>query len=146
MLQLRLYSRERGLDDSSLLFFEQLPSPVVCIALTGSDSLLVYTYQNILYHFIINATFEAVTLVQVGQIALNGIVRAPARVRAVSWILPDHQLRESPISPNISVQPLIVYRRRRSGTGCCSCLRDLPRRCQACAIAVLHRCWRRLEI
>lgn len=42
----------------------------------------------------INASSAAVTLVQVGQIALNGIVRAPARVRAVSWVLPDHQLRK----------------------------------------------------
>ena len=66
----------------------------MCIALTGQDSLLVYTYQNILYHFVINATATAVTLVQVGQIALNGIVRAPARVRAVNWILPEHQLRK----------------------------------------------------
>lgn len=89
-----MYSRERGLDDSSLLYVEQLPSPAVNIAITGQDSLLVYTYQNILYHFVINASSAAVTLVQVGQIALNGIVRAPARVRAVSWILPDHQLRE----------------------------------------------------
>ena len=63
------------------------------VALTGQDSLLVYTYENILYHYVINATSAAVTLVPVGQIALNGIVRAPARVRAVSWILPDHQLR-----------------------------------------------------
>lgn len=75
---------------------EQLPSAAVVIALTGQDSLLVYTYQNILYHFVINATSTAVSLVQVGQIALNGIVRAPARVRAVSWILPDHQLRKAP--------------------------------------------------
>ena len=74
---------------------EQLPSAAVVIALTGQDSLLVYTYQNILYHFVINANSTAVSLVQVGQIALNGIVRAPARVRAVSWILPDHQLRKA---------------------------------------------------
>lgn len=92
--QLRLYSRELGLDESSLVFVEQLPSPIVVISLTGQDSLLVYTYDNILYHFVINATTSAVTLVQVGQIALNGIVRAPARVRAVSWILPDDQLRK----------------------------------------------------
>lgn len=98
-MQLRLYSRERGLDDS-LLYVEQLPSPVVCISITGQDSLLVYTYQNILYHFIINASSATVTLVQVGQIALNGIVRAPARVRAVSWILPEHQLREFPPDPS----------------------------------------------
>ncbi len=61
--------------------------------MSGQDSLLVYTYENILYHYVINASSAAVTLVQVGQIALNGIVRAPARVRAVCWILPDHQLR-----------------------------------------------------
>ena len=78
------------------------------MALTGSDSLLVYTYQNILYHFIINASFEVVNLVQVGQIALNGIVRAPARVRAVSWILPDHQLRESQVFVKQLVQVLMV--------------------------------------
>ena len=82
------------------------------MALTGSDSLLVYTYQNILYHFIINASFEVVNLVQVGQIALNGIVRAPARVRAVSWILPDHQLREPQVSMKQLVQILMVFRRR----------------------------------
>ena len=89
-----MYSRERGLDDFSLLYVEQLPSPVVTMSLTGQDSLLVYTYQNILYHFVINASQAAVTLVQVGQIALNGIVRAPARVRAVNWILPEYQLRK----------------------------------------------------
>ena len=64
------------------------------MSLTGQDSLLVYTYQNVLYHFVINASLSSVALVQVGQIALNGIVRAPARVRAVSWILPEHQLRK----------------------------------------------------
>ncbi|KAL6717855.1 WD40 repeat protein [Lecanora helva] len=100
--ELRLYSREHGLDDSSLLYVEQLPSPAVTIALTGQDSLLVYTYQNILYHFVINASTTAVTLVQVGQIALHGIVRAPARVRAVSWILPDHQLREGDPSQDVA--------------------------------------------
>lgn len=62
--------------------------------MTGQDSLLVYTYENILYHYIVNASNVAVTLVQVGQLTLHGIVRAPARVRAVTWILPDLQLRE----------------------------------------------------
>jgi RAB6A-GEF complex partner protein 1 len=72
------------------------------MSLSGQDSLLVYTYENILYHFVINASSTAVTLVQVGQIALNGIVRAPARVRAVCWILPDHQLREFLVFPQIA--------------------------------------------
>ena len=93
VLQLRLYSRELGLDDTSMVYTERLPAPTVVISLSGQDSLLVYTYENILYHFVVNVSSAAVTLVQVGQIALHGIVRAPARVRAVSWILPEHQLR-----------------------------------------------------
>lgn len=64
------------------------------MSMTGQDSLLVYTYENVLYHYIVNASDTTVTLFQVGQLALNGIVRAPARVRAVTWILPDFQLRK----------------------------------------------------
>lgn len=90
---MRLYSRELGLDDTSMVYTERLPAPTVVISLSGQDSLLVYTYENILYHFVIDVSSAAVTLVQVGQIALHGIVRAPARVRAVSWIIPEHQLR-----------------------------------------------------
>ena len=89
-----MYSREAGLRTSSVLFIEQLSSPVVVMSLTGQDSLLVYTYENVLYHFIINMASHSVSLVQVGQLALNGIVRAPARVRAVTWILPEDQLRK----------------------------------------------------
>lgn len=62
--------------------------------MTGQDSLLVYTSENVLYHYIVSASDTTVTLFQVGQLTLNGIVRAPARVRAVTWILPDHQLRK----------------------------------------------------
>ena len=77
------------------MYTERLPSPAVVITLTGQDSLLAYTYENVLYHYIINASGATVNLLQVGQIGLHGIVRAPARVRAVSWILPRVQLRES---------------------------------------------------
>ena len=93
--QLRLYSRERRLEATSLMYTERLPSPVVVITLTGQDSLLAYTYDNVLYHYVVNASGTTVSLVQVGQIALHGIIRAPARVRAVSWILPENQLRKS---------------------------------------------------
>lgn len=74
---------------------ERLPSSAVVIALAGQDSLLVYTYENVLYHYVVNTNGANVSLVQVGQIALHGIVRAPARVRAVGWILPEQQLRKS---------------------------------------------------
>jgi hypothetical protein len=65
--------------------------------------LLVYTYENHLYHFIITAAGSNINLVLVGQIALNGIIRAPPRVRALSWILPEDQLgklEENHIGPS----------------------------------------------
>jgi len=73
---------------------EHLPSPIVLITPSGEDSLLVYTYDNILYHYIISVANATVKLVQVGQIALHGIIRAPPRVRALSWILPEDQMRK----------------------------------------------------
>jgi hypothetical protein len=74
---------------------QQLPAPIVLITPSGEDSLLVYTYDNILYHYVINVSNGNVILVQVGQIALHGIIRAPTRVRALSWILPEDQIRMS---------------------------------------------------
>lgn len=94
-MQLRLYSRELSLNNNSILHIEYLPSPVVFIGPSGEDSLLVYTYDNILYHYIINSMQPRITLVPVGQIAFNGIVRAPTRVRSISWVLPEEQLRKS---------------------------------------------------
>jgi len=75
------------------MHIQHLPAPIVLIAPSGEDSLLVYTYENILYHYVIGVTNATVTLVQVGQIALHGIIRAPPRVRALSWILPEEQIR-----------------------------------------------------
>jgi hypothetical protein len=72
---------------------QKLPAPIVLIAPSGEDSLLVYTYENILYHYVISVSDASVKLVQVGQIALHGIIRAPTRVRALSWILPEDQIR-----------------------------------------------------
>lgn len=82
------------MDINSVLHVEYLPSPVVFIGPSGEDSLLVYSYDNILYHYVINSMQSNVSLVPVGQIAFHGIVRAPTRVRAISWVLPEEQLRE----------------------------------------------------
>ena len=62
------------------------------MTLSGNDSLLVYTYENNLYHYIISTSDGIIQLYQVGQIGLHGIVRAPARVRAITWYIPEHQL------------------------------------------------------
>ncbi|OJD15990.1 hypothetical protein AJ78_03822 [Emergomyces pasteurianus Ep9510] len=105
--ELRLYSRELSLSSSSVLYTETLPAPAVFIGPSGEDSLLVYTYDNILYHYVINATQTRISLVQVGQIAFHGIVRAPTRVRAISWVLPDSQLRDGDPSQDVSVASVL---------------------------------------
>lgn len=91
-MQIRVYSREAALDNSHIMHVQKLPAPIVLITPSGEDSLLVYTYENVLYHYVISVADAAVTLIQVGQIALHGIIRAPPRVRALSWILPEDQI------------------------------------------------------
>ena len=105
--QIRLYSRELALDEALVIHTEQVKAPIVVMSRSGDDSLLVYTHDNILYHYVIAATSDSVRIVQVGQIAFHGIVRAPARVRAMSWIVPDHQLRM--YGPR-TVRAALIYR------------------------------------
>ncbi|RDW88833.1 hypothetical protein BP6252_00865 [Coleophoma cylindrospora] len=105
--ELRLYSREAALDNSLVLHVEQLPAPVVLITPSGEDSLLVYTFDNLLYHYIFTALNGKVKLVQVGQIAFHGIVRSPARVRGLSWILPDEQILEGDPSHDVAVATVL---------------------------------------
>ncbi|KAL2004233.1 hypothetical protein VTN02DRAFT_5376 [Thermoascus thermophilus] len=106
--ELRLYSRESPLNNNSILHVEYLPSPVVFIGPSGEDSLLVYTYDNILYHYVLNVVQSRVSLVPVGQIAFNGIVRAPTRVRSISWVLPENQLRNGDPSQDVKVASVLL--------------------------------------
>jgi hypothetical protein len=103
--ELRLYSRELPLANTSILHRELLASPVVLLSISGESSLLVYTHENILFHFII--TTSPVGLVLVGQIGFNGIVRAPARVRAIQWILPRSQIEDGDPSMDVRVASVI---------------------------------------
>ncbi|KAF2460727.1 hypothetical protein BDY21DRAFT_333237 [Lineolata rhizophorae] len=105
--ELRLYSREAALDNGHMMHVEYLPSPIVLISASGEDSLLVYTYENILCHYMINAVDGAVKLAQVGQITLHGIIRAPPRVRAISWLLPDDQLHHGDPSQDVAVASIL---------------------------------------
>ncbi|KAK8240168.1 RIC1-domain-containing protein [Phyllosticta capitalensis] len=105
--ELRIYSREKELDNNKIMHVERLPAPIVLIAPSGDDSLLVYTYENILYHYIINVANSAVRIVRVGQIALHGIIRAPPRVRALSWILPEDQLDHGDPSKDVAVATVL---------------------------------------
>ncbi|KAH8693246.1 DUF1339 domain protein [Talaromyces proteolyticus] len=106
--ELRLYSRELSLDNNNILHTEHLPSPAVFIGPSGEDSLLVYTYDNILYHYVINSMHGGVALVPVGQIAFYGIVRAPTRVRSISWILPEEQMRNGDPSQDVKVASVLL--------------------------------------
>ena len=105
--ELRLYSRDRDLDNTSVLHVQRMPSPVVLITPSGEDSLLVYTYDNLLYHFIFAPVSGSVRLVQVGQIAFHGIVRSPARVRGLSWVLPESQLVDGDPSQDVAVASVL---------------------------------------
>ncbi|GAP92407.1 putative duf1339 domain protein [Rosellinia necatrix] len=100
--ELRLYSREAALDGSNVMFTQQMPAPVVLITPSGEDSLLVYTYDNLLYHFVFAPVSGVIQPIQVGQIAFNGIVRSPARVRGLSWILPEKQMMDGDPSQDVA--------------------------------------------
>ncbi|KFA47711.1 hypothetical protein S40293_08098 [Stachybotrys chartarum IBT 40293] len=105
--ELRLYSREAALDASQVLHTESIPAPVVLVTPSGEDSLLVYTYENLLYHYVFTSYNGSPRLVQVGQIAFHGIVRSPARVRGLSWILPESQLVEGDPSQDVAVASVL---------------------------------------
>ena len=105
--KVRLYSRERPLDSSSILHTEHMNYPIVHITTSGADSLLVYTHENTLFHYIFVATRNTIKLNQVGQIAFNGIIRAPARVRSISWIVPDEQREQGEPSQDVATAAVL---------------------------------------
>ncbi|KAF2735488.1 RIC1-domain-containing protein [Polyplosphaeria fusca] len=105
--EIRIYSRELALSNDLVMHVQRLPSPIVLIVPSGEDSLLVYTYDNNLYHYIITVSNATVKLVQVGQIALHGIIRAPPRVRALSWILPEDQIHNGDPSRDVHVATIL---------------------------------------
>lgn len=105
--ELRLFSRETPLDSTHALHIERIPAPIVLVTSCEEDSILVYTQDNILHHFILTPIAGSVRLVQVGQIAFHGIVRSPARVRGLTWVLPEHQLAEGDPSQDVTVASVL---------------------------------------
>ncbi|KAI3617222.1 hypothetical protein CBS9595_003131 [Malassezia furfur] len=89
-IQLRVYARDTELANAHLLDLVKLPSPVVLLSLFDT-SLLVYTADNTLYHYLITPTEHHLRLRLCGSISFEGIVGEPARVRALSWLLPPGQ-------------------------------------------------------
>lgn len=105
--ELRLYSRESSLDVNTAIHVQQMSAPVVLVTPSGEDSLLVYTYDNLLYHYIFAPVQGVLKLVEVGHIAFHGIVRSPARVRGLSWILPERQLLDGDPSQDVAVASVL---------------------------------------
>ncbi|KAK4690054.1 RAB6A-GEF complex partner protein 1, partial [Tremellales sp. Uapishka_1] len=120
--QIRLYSRDLDLDDANILHSQNLPAPVLVMSLLD-NSLLVYTSDNTLYHFLILPTRETIKLHLCGSISFAGIVLVPNRVRALSWLIPSPQKRLGNPSDDLVVATiiflvdgkLILLRPRRAG-------------------------------
>uniref|UniRef100_V5EY27 RIC1 C-terminal alpha solenoid region domain-containing protein n=2 Tax=Kalmanozyma brasiliensis (strain GHG001) TaxID=1365824 RepID=V5EY27_KALBG len=104
--QLRLYSRDAELDSSHLLDLRVLPSPVVLTSLFD-NSLLVYTADNTFYHFLIDLSQDRVRLQLCGSITFEGVVGEPARVRGMSWMIPESQQRFGDPMDDLSVATII---------------------------------------
>ncbi|KIR54632.1 hypothetical protein I315_02510 [Cryptococcus gattii Ru294] len=86
--QIRLHSRD--LDLNEILHSQTLPSPVLVMTLL-ENSLLVYTADNMLYHFLILPSQSSIKLHLCGSISFRGIIEVPTRVRALSWLIPEAQ-------------------------------------------------------
>jgi RAB6A-GEF complex partner protein 1 len=92
LFQLRLYSRDLELSNQNVLYREQLTSPVVILSLVD-NSLLVYTADNTLLHYLVVPTAETIKLHFAGSISFHGVIANPNAVRALSWMIPAAQKR-----------------------------------------------------
>ena len=105
--QVRVYSRDKALSPSHVQCTEDVAAPVIFVAVSGADSLLVYTHDNVLRHWIIVPTAHSLRLIQVGQIGFHGIIRAPPRVRSISWVLPEGQIEHGDPSQDVATASVL---------------------------------------
>ncbi|PLW15504.1 hypothetical protein PCANC_15687 [Puccinia coronata f. sp. avenae] len=83
---IRLFARENTLSLSNCLFEYPVPHLIILLAIYDT-SLLIYTADNTLSHFIIKDQ----TLIHCGSIGFEGVVGNPMRARGLSWLIPDAQ-------------------------------------------------------
>lgn len=81
------------------------------------NSLLVYTSDNTLYHYLVIPTTDTIKLHLCGSIAFTGIIATPSAVRMLSWLIPTAQKREwSRYLHDLTYAELVYFNRtRRSG-------------------------------
>ena len=90
--QIRLYSRDAELANKNVLHREILVSPIIVLSLVD-NSLLVYTADNNLHHYLVIPTPDTIQTHFCGTINFNGIIASPSSVRTLSWMLPSAQKR-----------------------------------------------------
>ncbi|KAJ7071458.1 RIC1-domain-containing protein [Mycena amicta] len=120
--QIRLYSRDMELSNQNVLHREIVSCPVVIMSLVD-NSLLVYTADNTLFHYLIVPTAETIKLHLCGSITFNGIIAAPSAVRMLSWMIPSAQKQLGDPVDDLAVATvlmvvggqLILLRPRKSG-------------------------------
>ena len=90
-----------------------LPSPVVILSLVD-NSLLVYTLDNTLYHYLVIPTTDTIKLHFCGSIAFTGIIATPNAVRMLSWMIPTAQKRKrSWCLHNLTYAEIVYFNRTR---------------------------------
>jgi len=87
------------------------------------NSLLVYTADNTLFHYLIVPTTDTIKLHLCGSITFKGIIAAPSAVRLLSWMIPTAQKQLGDPVDDLAVATvlmmvggqLVLLRPRKSG-------------------------------
>ncbi|KAF8139997.1 RIC1-domain-containing protein [Boletus edulis] len=111
--QIRLYSRDSELSNQNVLHRETISSPVIILSLVD-NSLLVYTADNMLSHYLIIPTTDTIKLHLCGSITF---------IRVLSWMIPNAQKELGDPVDDLAVATvlmmvggqLVLLRPRKSG-------------------------------
>ncbi|KAH8100482.1 RIC1-domain-containing protein [Cristinia sonorae] len=105
--QIRLYSRDLELSNQNVIHREILSSPVVIMSLVD-NSLLVYTADNTLYHYLIKPIEDSIELLACGSINFDGVILSPTAVRVLSWMIPSAQKLYGDPREDLSVATVLM--------------------------------------
>ncbi|KAH9895558.1 RIC1-domain-containing protein [Epithele typhae] len=105
--QVRLYSRDLELSNQNVLHREMMTCPIVILSLVD-NSLLVYTADNTLHHYLIVPTADSIRLHLCGSITFDGVIAVPNAVRALSWMIPAAQKQLGDPAEDLSVATVLM--------------------------------------
>ncbi|KAG8722388.1 hypothetical protein FRC08_002869 [Ceratobasidium sp. 394] len=106
--QVRLFSRDLELTAQNILHREVFVAPVVLLSLVDSNSLLVYTADNTLFHFLILPTRDSISLHLCGSISFDGVVAVPGVVRGMSWMVPKEHREMGDPANDLTVATVLL--------------------------------------